>query len=145
MDSGKAEAVALIELPGYCRRFLNACGDRTVVLMNGPLGAGKTQFVKTCVKFLGGQMADSPTFSIINEYDTKTLHVSHVDLYRLEDPSDIESTGFWELFENEKGLIFIEWAERIPIDQIPVYWKKISLDFDFLEKETSRKIIYKAL
>lgn len=133
----KTESISLIELPAYSKRLLARCKDRTVILLNGPLGSGKTQLVKTCVRLLGGDTAESPTFSIINEYTTK-IPVYHIDLYRLESLSDIDSTGFWDLFELNQALIFIEWAERIDIKEIPLYWQKINVHMDFTDQETRR-------
>ena len=54
-------------------------------------------------------------------------------MYRLEDEDDIESTGFWDLFEKERGLILIEWANYLNPKQIPVYWDQIRLEFSFGE------------
>lgn len=85
-------------------------------------------------------MPDSPTFSIINQYPCSQKTIYHVDLYRLEDESDIESTGFWDLFREEEALIFIEWAEKIPDDQWPKNWSRQNLTLSFTNKDDVRKI-----
>lgn len=135
-----SKTVSLSELQEYCRTFLDSCGERTLVLLNGPLGVGKTQFVKTCAQLLGSTSVDSPTFSVINHYNAQK-NIFHVDLYRLETPSDIDSTGFWELFELEKGLIFIEWAERIKTEDIPLYWPQKNVTIGFTTDPEQRNII----
>ncbi len=107
--------------------------ERQIVLLNGPLGSGKTQSVRYIVNQLQGEDICSPSFSIHNTYETKRGDVEHIDLYRLEDEDDIESTGFWDLFEKESGLILIEWANYLDPKQIPVYWDQLHLEFSFGE------------
>lgn len=94
-----------------------------VVLLEGDLGAGKTQFVRWFVEALGGgAVAHSPTFAVHQVYPTSTGNIDHLDLYRLEDFRDLESTGFWDLLKQEQALLFVEWSSRLP-DQIwPKSW-----------------------
>ncbi len=132
--------VALSQLPEYCEKLKAQFQKKQIVLLDGPLGVGKTQLVKTMVSSMGGQMPDSPTFSIINQYPCSQKTIYHVDLYRLEDESDIESTGFWDLFREEEALIFIEWAEKIPDDQWPKNWSRQNLTLSFTDKVDVRKI-----
>ncbi len=56
------------------------------------------------------------------------MKIHHVDLYRLKGSEDLESTGFWDLFESEEDLIFVEWAELVSKDQWPWGWKQIQID-----------------
>ncbi len=123
--------VLLPELTDFCEEFLKGLSERQVIGLDGPLGAGKTQFVKTCVEILGGETPDSPTFSVINTYQGASCPLFHVDLYRLESEVDIESTGFWDLFREPKGIIFVEWANKIPAEQWPRTWdyKRVNIDF----------------
>ena len=97
-----------------------------VILLSGTLGAGKTQVVKWFVQALGGgNFASSPTFAIHQQYAVANGHVDHVDLYRLQSDADLESSGFWDLFEQPNGLVFVEWAERLPAAVWPAHWTKI--------------------
>ncbi|RZM79871.1 tRNA (adenosine(37)-N6)-threonylcarbamoyltransferase complex ATPase subunit type 1 TsaE [Leptolyngbya iicbica LK] len=88
----------------------------TVVLLTGDLGAGKT----TLTKGLGQGLAipdeiDSPTFTLINEYDRGRLPLYHVDLYRLEgaESDRLFLESYWEGIEYPPGIVAIEWAERL--------------------------------
>ncbi len=110
---------------------------RQIVLLDGPLGAGKTQCVRLIVKALKGDDICSPSFAIHNTYETPAGDIEHIDLYRLEDGDDIESTGFWDLFEKEQGLILIEWANYIDRKLYPVYWDQIQLNLS-LDKNHDR-------
>lgn len=83
-----------------------------VVLLDGPLGAGKTTLVRALVEDLGGDPAlvASPTFTLMNLYAAR-LSIAHVDAYRLEHAGQLAALGFDELIED--GLGVIEWAERV--------------------------------
>ena len=80
----------------------------------GELGAGKTQFVRGLIRGLGGQAhsVSSPTFVLLNVYDSGRLTVFHLDAYRVNGPEDFEAIGFGELLEHG-GVVVVEWAERV--------------------------------
>jgi len=99
-----------------------------VVLLEGDLGAGKTQFVNWFLQALGApQVGASPTFAIHHSYATPSGVVDHLDLYRLQDDSELESCGFWDLLAQPKALLFVEWANRLPDDVWPKDWRRIRL------------------
>jgi tRNA threonylcarbamoyladenosine biosynthesis protein TsaE len=83
-----------------------------VVALFGELGAGKTTFARGLLAGLGhdGEVA-SPTFPIVIPYDTLRLPAWHVDLYRLEDPAEIEELALDEALED--GALIVEWPERM--------------------------------
>jgi tRNA threonylcarbamoyladenosine biosynthesis protein TsaE len=85
-----------------------------VVLLFGPLGAGKTAFVRGLAQGLGAPSDDvsSPTFTLIQEYSNGKTPLYHVDLYRLE-PYEIDDLGLDELVGGS-GIVAIEWADRWP-------------------------------
>jgi tRNA threonylcarbamoyladenosine biosynthesis protein TsaE len=88
----------------------------SVVLLYGDLGAGKTAFVRGLAKGLGARRDDvsSPTFTIMQEYRGGRLPLFHVDLYRLNDPREIEDLGLDEIAAD--GVLAIEWAEKLDAD-----------------------------
>jgi tRNA threonylcarbamoyladenosine biosynthesis protein TsaE len=89
-----------------------SAGD--VVLLFGDLGAGKTAFVRGLAEGLGVQRDEvsSPTFTLIHEYRGGRLTLLHVDLYRLNDPREIEDLGLDEL--GSDAAMAIEWADKLP-------------------------------
>jgi tRNA threonylcarbamoyladenosine biosynthesis protein TsaE len=105
---------------------LNA-GD--IVCLNGDLGAGKTHFSKGVAKGLGIEdQITSPTFTIVNEYESGRLKLYHFDVYRVNDPDEIANIGFDEYIFS-KGVSIIEWSEYIesliPEDRINIVIKKL--------------------
>lgn len=131
--------VLLSDLSDFCHQIVPKFSKRQLVLLDGPLGVGKTQFVKKCVEQLGGELPDSPTFSIINSYKGASLPIYHVDLYRLESEADIESTGFWDLLREESAIIFIEWSHKIPHENWPRSWNQMQLEISFTAIENERE------
>ncbi|MFY9558561.1 MAG: tRNA (adenosine(37)-N6)-threonylcarbamoyltransferase complex ATPase subunit type 1 TsaE [Blastocatellia bacterium] len=94
-----------------------------VFLLKGELGAGKTVFAKGLAAGLGVDPSDvtSPSFTLINVHEGR-LRFFHIDLYRLEAGLH-RDLGLQEIFENEKAVTVIEWAERlaeVPSDGIEV-------------------------
>lgn len=100
---------------------------RTVILLRGALGAGKTTLVKKYVELLGydPSLVDSPTFSLVNTYNLGTHTIHHFDLYRLDRAEEIEEIGFFEYIDSG-DVCFIEWPDKIA-DFLPGD-KRIELD-----------------
>lgn len=84
-----------------------------VFLLRGPLGAGKSTFARTFIQHLTRRDIDvpSPTFTLVQQYDTDEAMISHFDLYRLENPEEIYELG-WEDFIAE-SIVLVEWPERL--------------------------------
>lgn len=109
--------IANIEaLPAAAKEFASLMGDETVYAFNGEMGAGKTTFIRELCHALGVEddLANSPSFSLINEYrsDTTAELIYHFDLYRLESVEDALEIGVEDYFDSG-ALCLLEWPERI--------------------------------
>lgn len=84
-----------------------------IILFKGGLGAGKTTFIKSIVESIGTQdHVSSPTFSLVNEYETSKGKIYHFDFYRIEDEEEAYDMGAEEYFYSD-NYCFIEWPERV--------------------------------
>lgn len=106
--------------------FLRA-GD--IIMLNGDLGAGKTQFVQGVADSLG-VLANvvSPTFNIVLEYQGREMPLYHFDLYRLESRDQLEDIGYWDILEGD-GVSFIEWGDKFP-QSAPLDYLEIRIEHD---------------
>ncbi len=100
---------ATAELANSIARVL-VCGD--VLRLQGELGAGKSTFTRYLLKALGSTATHmpSPTFTIAQTYSDTRLPVAHIDLYRLGDPSEIETLGLEEYLQH--GISVVEWPQN---------------------------------
>lgn len=114
-------------------------GPAAVVALYGPLGAGKTCFVKGVAGAAGvdPNEVNSPSFTLINEYPGGKTPIFHFDLYRLVDPSEFYSIG-GDDYLGRDGIILIEWAEN-GAGFIPE--NRINIVFEIVD-ETTRKIVF---
>ena len=124
-------------------------------LLEGDLGAGKTTLV-TCIGELLGinkTALSSPTYSIIQEYKPDKIEklnesqrfsegleqIFHIDLYRLESPEEIESSGLWDLFHyKNNSILFIEWPSRVRKEDWPLDWQIYHINL--IKKDDLREI-----
>jgi tRNA threonylcarbamoyladenosine biosynthesis protein TsaE len=84
-----------------------------VVALVGNLAAGKTTFVQGLARaYKVEEYASSPTFTYINEYNSPTIKLIHIDAYRLNNGEELIAMGLWEYFE-EEAVILIEWADIV--------------------------------
>jgi tRNA threonylcarbamoyladenosine biosynthesis protein TsaE len=105
MILGDEEATAKIgaELAAMARP-----GD--VITLSGPLGVGKTALARGFISALGHEGdVPSPSFAIVQPYDELDTAVWHVDLYRIEDPSEIDELGLDSAVD---AVLLVEWPER---------------------------------
>lgn len=84
-----------------------------IVFLVGDLGTGKTTLVKEIIHALGvNDQIKSPTFTIIEPYENKLANIYHMDLYRINNSSELESIGLEEYLNEPNAIIFIEWPEN---------------------------------
>lgn len=101
------------ELGDEIGRSLKA-GD--VVLLTGGLGAGKTLLTKGVLQALGFDVDEvtSPSFALVNLYNTTSFDVYHIDLWRIDEGSDAAfAVGLDDILEDPKAIVIIEWAEKL--------------------------------
>lgn len=85
-----------------------------IVAYYGDLGAGKTAFTRGLARGLGiREPVTSPTYTIVNEYESGRLPLFHFDLYRLSGADDLFDIG-WEDYLRRGGICAVEWSERVP-------------------------------
>jgi tRNA threonylcarbamoyladenosine biosynthesis protein TsaE len=97
------------------KTFLTAIGEKKVIALHGQMGAGKTTFVHAICDILKvTDTVSSPTFSIINEYNSAEGKVIyHLDLYRLKDEQEAINAGVEDCFYS-RNLCLVEWPEKTP-------------------------------
>ena len=107
------------------------------IMLRGELGSGKTTIVKSVLKKIGvNEVVTSPTFSIVNEYNSAETIIYHFDLYRIEKTEELDVIGF-EDYIYSQNLCFIEWPE-IVLDKIN--FKYLDIEVKYLD-EKNREIL----
>lgn len=136
MKTGEISSRSPEETLALARRFARALKGGEIVFLRGPIGAGKTVFVKGVAAALG--LKSSPTsasFSLMKEYKNKRNRLFHIDLFRLEE-GEVFNLGFEEMLEDERAVILAEWPDPIrhmlPADR---------LEMDFILKEGDARVI----
>ena len=102
----------LEEIDKVAREILQVAEGKTF-LFYGEMGAGKTTFIKAMIKALGATDAgSSPTFSLVNEYESPKGLIYHFDFYRIEDEMEALDMGIEDYLDSEAWK-FIEWPQKI--------------------------------
>ena len=111
-----------------------------VFCLIGDLGVGKTLFSQGFAKGLGiEENVNSPTFTIVQEYHEGRLPLYHFDVYRIEEPDEMEEIGFSEFVYGD-GVCLIEWADLIS-DVLPEQYTKVTIQKDLGKGLDYRNII----
>jgi tRNA threonylcarbamoyladenosine biosynthesis protein TsaE len=97
------------------RRLGRSCGGGEIILLEGPLGAGKTRLAGGIAQGLGiARPVTSPTYLILRSYDApRGLTLHHVDFYRLSSQDELATVGLEDCL-GERSVVVVEWPERCP-------------------------------
>ena len=127
----KIQVKSLEDTKKLAKCFVNSLDESGLfVTLTGDIGAGKTQFVRYVLEFLGtDKKVTSPSFVILNEYKTAKYPVYHFDLYRLEDKGLKSIVAELREYSKFGCLTFVEWAE-FGKDEIPNNAFKINVEYD---------------
>ena len=122
----------------FASKFASTLTGNDIIVLSGDLGAGKTKFVQGILEYFNLENEiSSPTFTIVNEYNSTNTNIYHFDVYRLEDVDEFYAIGGEEYFS--KGICIIEWGEIIE-NILPKDYYKISINKS-LDDENIREII----
>ena len=97
------------------------------VLLSGDLGAGKSVLVRAMLNFAGiNKNITSPTFTLVNHYQSNSVQFYHFDMYRIESEEELTNIGFDEIIDDKTAIKFIEWPEKVET-HLPQNYKKITI------------------
>jgi tRNA threonylcarbamoyl adenosine modification protein YjeE len=103
------------------------------ILLSGGLGAGKTLFTKGVLSALDFDVDEvtSPSFTLVNLYQTEKFDVYHIDLWRIDESSDAAfAVGLDEILEDETAVVIVEWAERLRNFSFPARAFRVRIEGD---------------
>ena len=104
---------SLSELKYVAQEVIESLEGRTVVLLRGEMGAGKTTLISRIAAYLGAEdTVTSPTFALVNQYEGSECRIYHFDFYRIEEIEEVFDLGYEEYFYSG-DLCFVEWPEKI--------------------------------
>lgn len=119
-----------------------------MILLSGGLGAGKTLFTKGVLSALeyDAREVTSPSFTLVNLYKTERFDVYHIDLWRLDENTDVAfAVGLNEILEDETAIVVIEWSERLMNFQFPEKTIRVEITGDGDEARRLRITSYEFL
>lgn len=109
----RIEIDSLSELKNVAQQVVESLEGRTVVLLRGEMGAGKTTLISRIAAYLGAEdTVTSPTFALVNQYEGSECRIYHFDFYRIEEIEEVFDLGYEEYFYSG-DLCFVEWPEKI--------------------------------
>jgi tRNA threonylcarbamoyladenosine biosynthesis protein TsaE len=126
------------ELVAWGESFGRAATAPLVVALAGDLGAGKTTLAQAiCAGYGVTEPVTSPTFALVHRYDAPRSPVYHLDLYRLDRPSDLINIG-WDEIVTSHALVIVEWPERAG-DLIPPH--HVPIDLEHVPSDPERRVL----
>ena len=126
-------------MEGLGGQFAKAVSDGCTIYLQGPLGAGKTTWVRGFMRALGHTGATkSPTYGLVESYQLGGYDIHHFDLYRLNAPDELEHIGIRD-YLSTNSIYIVEWPERGG-DAMP----PADIKINFLYDGTARKVCVNA-
>jgi tRNA threonylcarbamoyladenosine biosynthesis protein TsaE len=127
---GTYKAASLKDLKQIATNLIAEFGTNRVIAFYGEMGVGKTTLIKELCSVLGVvDLANSPTFSIVNEYlSLSGNQVYHFDFYRIEEEEEVYDLGYEDYFYSD-NYCFIEWPEKI-LNLLPETIVKVNISLD---------------
>ena len=99
-------------LGAFAGKFMRAMAGPLVVYLEGPLGAGKTTFVRALTRALGyAGRVKSPTYGLLERYEINDISLVHLDLYRVAEEGELEFLALRDLFD-QHTILLIEWPQK---------------------------------
>ena len=132
----RIEIDALSDLPRVAEEVINSLDGRTVVLLRGGMGAGKTTLVSRIAALLGAEdTVTSPTFALVNQYEGSECRIYHFDFYRIKSVEEVYNMGYEEYLYSD-AVCFMEWPELVE-ELLPEECIRVEIDE---ENDGSRRI-----
>jgi tRNA threonylcarbamoyladenosine biosynthesis protein TsaE len=131
-------AMTRAELVAWGESFGRAVKPPLIIALAGDLGAGKTTLAQAiCTGYGVTEPVTSPTFALVHRYDAPKSPVYHLDLYRIQKPSELVNIG-WDEIAMAHALVIVEWPERagelIPADHVPI-------DLEYAPSDPDRRVL----
>jgi tRNA threonylcarbamoyladenosine biosynthesis protein TsaE len=116
-------------------RFARMIKAPMVIFLEGDLGAGKTTFARAFIHALGFKAyVKSPSYGLLESYAVSGMTILHLDLYRIEDPEELEYLALRDLYD-EKSILMVEWPQK-GVNHLPAP----DLELEFFEDAETRFI-----
>ena len=123
---GRSIIYSIGEIEDVAKKILSLNLNSKIYILDGVMGSGKTTLIKSIVEKLGiNGIANSPTFSIINEYSNGDK-IYHFDFYRIQNKNELLDIGIDE-YVNGKNICFIEWPDLV-VDMLPKNYNTLKLE-----------------
>jgi tRNA threonylcarbamoyladenosine biosynthesis protein TsaE len=134
-DENQMEQAARV----FATEFISQNSRPRFLLLNGDLGAGKTLFCRALIQTFSQNFdlnVPSPTYSLLQIYETQYGSIWHYDLYRLNDPAQLDALS-WEDALSQAFLVLVEWPERLQY-----YRPKNALSLDIDIDENNHRVLH---
>ena len=125
------------ETATFAKKLAHKLTPEDVILLNGDVGAGKSYFCRALIQSVLKYDEDipSPTFTLVQQYDTGIGELWHADLYRLSDPSEVIELGLLDAFDG--AVVLVEWP-----DQIANFTPKSVLNVNIITSGNEKRVFH---